>query len=239
MRRTLTMTPWLRAAGWLGVCLLWMAGNGRIVAQSVTTTTVQGTVYLANGTPGAGTVLVSWPAFTTASNQTVAAGNVAVTVGADGFLSVNLAPNAGANPAGLYYTAVFHLSDGTVSTQYWVVPAAATATLASVQAQLMPAAQAVQTVSKAYVDQAIAELQGSLLTASGGTLTGPLTLCCDPTTPLMAADKHYVDEVAAEGISAGGGVIPGPLVAESVNGVFAPETGTGQATLQQTETAAA
>ena len=37
----------------------------------------------------------------------------------------------------------------------------------------MPAAQAVQTVSKAYVDQAIAELAGSLLTANGGTLTGP------------------------------------------------------------------
>jgi hypothetical protein len=65
---------------------------------------------------------------------------------------------SGANPAGLYYTAIFHLADGTVDTQYWVVPAAATATLAAVQAQLMPAAQAVQTVSKAYVDQAIAEL---------------------------------------------------------------------------------
>jgi len=162
-----------------------------------------------------------------------------VSVGLDGFLSVNLAPNAGANPAGLYYTAVFHLSDGTVNTQYWVVPAAATAALSAVQAQLMPAAQAVQTVSKAYVDQAIAELQASLLTSSGGTLTGPLILCCDPTTPLMAADKHYVDEVAAEGLSAGGGVIAGPLTAESVNGVFAPEAGTAQSTLQTTQTAAA
>ena len=209
------------------------------LAQTVTTTTVQGTVYLANGSAGAGTVLVSWPAFTTASGSQVAAGSTVVTVGADGFLSVNLAPNAGANPAGLYYTAVFHLSDGTVSTQYWVVPAAATATLSAVQAQLMPAAEAVQTVSKAYVDQAIAELQASLLTASGGTLTGPLILCCDPTTPLMAADKHYVDEVAAEGFSAGGGTVAGPVVAESLNGVFSPEAGTAQSTLQQTQTAAA
>jgi hypothetical protein len=40
----------------------------------------------------------------------------------------------------------------------------------------MPAAQAVQAVSKAYVDQAIAELTESLLTASGGTLSGPLYL---------------------------------------------------------------
>jgi hypothetical protein len=99
------------------VCLLWMAG-GPMLSQTVTTTTVQGTVYLANGAPGAGTVLVSWPAFTTASSQQVAAGKISVIVGSDGFLSVNLAPNAGANPAGLYYTAVFHLSDGTVNTQY-------------------------------------------------------------------------------------------------------------------------
>jgi hypothetical protein len=210
-----------------------------LLAQTVTTTTVQGTVYLANGAPGSGTVLVSWPAFTTAAGLQVAAGSTVVTVGSDGFLSVNLAPNAGANPAGLYYTAVFHLADGTVSTQYWVVPAAATATLASVQAQLMPAAEAVQTVSKAYVDQAIAELQASLLTASGGTLTGPLILCCDPTTPLMAADKHYVDEAVAGGLSSGGGTVAGPVVAESVNGVYSPEAGTGQSTLQQTQTAAA
>jgi hypothetical protein len=38
MGRTLTMTPWLRAAGWLGICLLWMAGVGLVEAQSVTTT---------------------------------------------------------------------------------------------------------------------------------------------------------------------------------------------------------
>jgi len=156
----------LRAVIWLSGLLLPVG----MWAQSVPTTTVQGTVYLAGGAPGSGTVLVNWPAFTTAANQQVAAGKTVVTVGTDGFLSVNLAANLGANPAGLYYTAVFHLSDGTVDTQYWVVPAAATASLASVQAQLMPAAQAVQTVSKAYVDQAIAELAGSLLTANGGTL---------------------------------------------------------------------
>jgi len=246
MGRTLTMRDGLRGERGLRIC--WMAGTILLAAfvggpaakaQGVTTTTVQGTVYLADGTPGSGTLLVSWPAFTTASNQAVAAGNTVVTIGSDGFLSVNLAPNLGSNPAGLYYTAVFHLSDGTVNTQYWVVPAAASATLASVQAQLMPAAQAVQTVSKAYVDQAIAELAGSLLTANGGTLTGPLTLCCDPTTPLMAADKHYVDEVAAAGLSAGGGVIAGPLNAEATNGVYSPVAGTGQNTLQATQTAAA
>ena len=145
--------------------LLAVGGGGRLEAQTVTTTTVQGTVYLANGAPGSGTLLVSWPAFTTTTNLAVAAGRTTVQIGLDGFVSVNLAPNLGANPAGLYYTAVFHLSDGTVNTEYWVVPAAASASLAQVRAQLMPAAQAVQTVSKAYVDEAIAQLQGSLLTA--------------------------------------------------------------------------
>jgi len=119
------MTGWLRTWDWLRlgrmvwmcVMLCFLCGE-RVEAQGVTTTTVQGTVYLADGTPGSGTVLVSWPAFTTAANSQVAAGNTVVTVGLDGFLSVNLAPNAGANPAGLYYTAVFHLSDGTVNTQY-------------------------------------------------------------------------------------------------------------------------
>ena len=119
------------------------------MAQAVSTTTVQGTVYLANGQPGAGTLVVSWPAFTTAAGQAVAADSTTVTIAPDGFVSVNLAPNLGATPAGEYYTAVFYMSDGTTSTQYWVVPAAAQATLAQVQAQVMPAAQAVQAVSKA------------------------------------------------------------------------------------------
>jgi hypothetical protein len=136
-------------------------------AQTVTTTTVQGTVYLADGTPGAGTVLVSWPAFTTDGNQQVAAGSTVVTVGTDGFLSVNLAPNAGSNPAGLYYTAVFHLADGTVSTQFWVVPAASTATLASVQAKLMPAAQAVQTVKEVRAMRGLGAIQGSVVRDQG------------------------------------------------------------------------
>jgi hypothetical protein len=166
------------------VCLLWMAVWQIAGAQGVGTTTVQGTVYLANGQVGSGSLYLSWPAFTTASGQQVAADNETLTIAPDGFLSVNLAPNAGSTQAGLYYTAVYYLSDGTTSTQYWVVPAAAQATIAQVQAQLMPAAQAVQAVSKAYVDQAIAEAELNQLNFTGGTLTGPLYLAGDPTQPL-------------------------------------------------------
>ncbi len=69
--------------------------------------------------------MVSWPAFTTANGQVVAADSTTVTIAPDGFVSVNLAPNLGATPAGLYYTAVYYMSDGSTSTEYWVVPAAA------------------------------------------------------------------------------------------------------------------
>jgi hypothetical protein len=109
----------LMAAGMLGMTPVRVAN-----AQGLSTTTVQGTVYLANGQAGAGTLVVSWPAFTTATGQAVAADSTTVTIPPDGFLSVNLAPNAGALPAGAYYTAVFYMSDGTVSTQYRRVNAA-------------------------------------------------------------------------------------------------------------------
>ena len=102
----------------LAVCIACMAFAAAALAQAVSTTTVQGTVYLANGSPGSGTLQLSWPAFTTASSQAITAGKVTAAIGADGFVSVNLAPNLGSSPAGLYYTAIYHLSDGTTSTEY-------------------------------------------------------------------------------------------------------------------------
>ncbi len=167
-------------------------------AQAVSTTTVTGTIYLANGAPASGSVQVSWPAFTTAAGQAVAAGRTSTQIGADGFVSLRLAPNLGAMPAGLFYTAVYHLNDGTTSTEYWVVPAAGQATIGQIRAQVMPAAQAVQAVSKAYVDQSINQAVHSQITPSGGTLTGPLYLSEDPSQPNQAATKHYVDQAAAQ-----------------------------------------
>ena len=203
------------------VCSVGMALAAMAMAQAVSTTTVQGTVYLANGQPGAGTLAISWPAFTTAAGQSVAADSMTVNLGPDGFVSVNLAPNVGATPAGQYYTAVYYMSDGTTSTQYWVIPAAAQASLAQVQAQVMPAAQAVQAVSKAYVDQAIAGVSGgSGLSATGGTITGPLYLNGDPTQPLQASDKHYVDTQVATAVPLSGGTVTGPLTAKQLGSLY-------------------
>lgn len=114
----LTTNEWFQACKWFGLCLIAMSLACIAGAQAVTTTTVQGTVYLANGMPSAGTLQLSWPAFTTAGNQAITAGRTTVSIGADGFVSVNLAPNLGSSPAGLFYTAVYHLNDGTTSTEY-------------------------------------------------------------------------------------------------------------------------
>jgi len=239
MGMKLMKDKWLRIRRGIAVCAMAMTLAAIAMAQAVSTTTVQGTVYLANGQPGAGTLLISWPSFTTAAGQAVAADSITVTIGTDGFLSVNLAPNLGATPAGEFYTAVYDMSDGTTNTQYWVVPAAANASLAAVQAKVMPAAQAVQTVSKAYVDEAIAELSASSgLSASGGTLTGPLYLSGDPTQPLQAADKHYVDTQVATAVPLAGGNMTGALTTPAVNGVQAPAIASAQTTLQAAMTAA-
>src|SRR5213593_671077 len=64
-------------------------------AQAPAMTTISDVVYRADGTPAAGTLLISWPAFTTADGKPVAAGTKSVMLGAQGVLSVALAPNTG------------------------------------------------------------------------------------------------------------------------------------------------
>lgn len=231
MEMKLTTNEWLRGAGrqmkqdlvagvLMAVVLLGVALGQAASAQAISTTTVQGTVYLANGQPGAGTVVVSWPSFTTANGQSIVDGRITATIAPDGFLSVNLAANLSSTPAGLYYTAVYYMSDGSSSTQYWVVPAAAQASLAQVQSQVMPAAQAVQAASKAYVDQAIEALGQGVFTLSGGTMTGPLLLNGDPTQTLQAADKHYVDTSVSQAVPLTGGSVTGALTAQQLGAAY-------------------
>jgi hypothetical protein len=222
MRFTNSNPP--RTAKWLVFSLMWLMPGSFMqkpaYAQAITTTTVQGTVYNASGAPASGIVQLSWPAFTTNAGQAVAAGRTTVNIGADGFLTVNLAPNSGAQPAGLYYTAIYHLNDGTTSTEYWTVPATPQATIAQVRAQVMPAAQAVQAVSKTYVDNAIQSLTSGKLASNGGALTGPLYLNGDPTAPTQAADKHYVDGEFAQALPLSGGTATGPLTAPQLGAVY-------------------
>ena len=199
---------------WQGMLLLaalpWLTPARCLAVQ---TTMVKDTVSRADGSPAQGTVLVSWPSFTAADGTTVAAGTTTVTIAPDGTLTLALAPNAGADPQGSYYTAVYHLTDGTVQKEYWVVPQSGTATVSQIRAKVVPAAVAQQTVSRQYVDTSISAAQANFLPLKGGALTGTLALAGDPTSGLQAATKQYVDTHA------------GVVTQATVIGAFHTDTG--------------
>jgi hypothetical protein len=211
-----------------------------------TLTDVVDTIYRADGTEAQGVLVITWPAFVEANGTAVAEGTLDVTLGASGALNVALAPNAGANPPGVYYTVVYQLGPGQVRSEYWVVPTSSPANLATVRAtpgngtaapgaseQYVNTALAgkandsavvhlsqTETISgsktftappnvptpvgtgdvtnKAYVDAAIATVgAGTFVSTAGGAMTGPLTLSGNPTAPLQAAAKQYVDGTVA------------------------------------------
>jgi hypothetical protein len=182
------------------ICLAWILLLPALAAMiapawaqtppAIPTTQVTDTVYRADGTAAAGTVLISWPAFSTATGASVPAGSTSVTIGAAGALSVELAANADSNPMGSYYTVVYHLNDGSVTREYWVVPVSATpVAVSTIRSTVLPASVAMQTVSKAYVDSAIAAA------VAGGspdslTLSGDLTANTIDVTTLNAGTVH-------------------------------------------------
>ena len=195
---------------WISIGVMLGVLTAAAVGQ-VTTTQVADTIYHADGTVATGTVLISWPAFTTGSGQAIASGSTAAVIGTGGALSVQLTPNSGSTPMGSYYTAVFHLDDGSVSREYWVVPVSSTAvTVSSIETTVLPTSVAMQTVSKSYVDTAIAKAIAQPMDTSpyvlkaGDTMTGPLVLPADPVSATQAADKNYVDESIAA-VSGGSG----------------------------------
>ena len=198
----------LTLMGVLGVGMATAAWQG---SGPPATTAVSDTVYRGDGTPAGGTVLISWPAFTTMGGASVPAGNTAVVLGSAGQLQVSLVPNAGSNPMGSYYTVVYHLNDGSTTREYWVIPASGgTVSLQAIKSTVLPASVAMQTVSKAYVDTAIAAASAGAplggttpyVPVGGGAMTGPLVLPADPVSAQQAADKHYVDTQVA---TVGGG----------------------------------
>jgi len=239
----------------LVVLVAMIAGCAGMAAAQVPTTTVSDTVYSANGTPAGGTILVSWNSFATAGGQTIPAGSTSVTIGTGGQVSIALTPNAGASPMGSYYTAIFHLSDGTTSREYWVipvtVPGGGPATIAEIKSQVLPVSVAMQTVSKQYVDDAIAAAATGFpldtspyVQKAGDTMTGPLVLPADPVSANQAADKNYVDEnvaAMAGGLAQKVSLLPpaSQTVAQpsgtsfSINGVSASATFSGSGVTSQ------
>ena len=121
-----------RPMGRLFYCLLLFitASPAWLSAQTPSLTTVSDVVYRADGTTASGTLLISWPQFSTSGGQAVAAGTKSVILGTGGALSVALVPNAGATPAGTFYTVVYQLGD-TVKTEFWTIPTISPTTISA------------------------------------------------------------------------------------------------------------
>ncbi len=186
-------------------------------------TSVIDTVYRADGSEAQGTLIITWPAFVSASGTAVAAGALNVTLGANGTLNVSLATNASATPAGVYYTVVYQLGPGEVRTEYWVVPGSSPATLAQVRTT-PGSGTAGQPVSMQYVNSALtakANDNAVVHLAGAETVTGTKSFSVPPNvpTPVGTGDitnKAYVDAAIAT-VGAGnylptaGGAMTGPL----------------------------
>jgi len=193
-------------------------------AQSPGTTTISDTVYRADGTPAAGTLLIFWPAFTTAGGQAVAAGNTSVTLGAGGALSVALVPNANATPANTVYRVVYQLDDNTTKTEYWIVPTTSPTTIAAVRTTLGSEISAAAPATQQYVnaalagkanDDAVVHLSGSE-TITGAKQFSVSPTLPDPTAASAAATKAYVDSAVTNAgsgsfVSKAGDTMTGPL----------------------------
>ena len=216
------LSCWVLVVVALGLTL--PAFGGAPVPQSgPATTTVADTVYLADGTAARGNLIITWPAFMTASGTAVAAGTASAALGAGGALSVALVPNAGATPAGVYYTVVYQIGSGQVKTEYWVVPTTSPANLATVRTT-PGSSVAGQPVSLQYVnselatkanDSAVVHLNGSE-TISGSKIFATAPSVPAPTSSGQVANKEYVDQTASNVgsgsyLSTAGGTMTGPI----------------------------
>jgi hypothetical protein len=196
-------------------------------AQGPALTTVSDTVYRADGSPAAGTVLISWPSFQTAAGDAGAAGSLSVTIGPLGAFTAQLVPNVGASPAGTYYSVVFQLDDGTVRTEYWAVPATSPTTIGAILtmpgnglSNLAATQQYVNAeVATRALDSAVVHLAGV------ETITGVKQFAVPPALPSPAgatdaANKGYVDAAvgnvgAGSYVSKAGDTMTGPLTLPS------------------------
>ena len=199
-------------------------------AQGPALTTVNGIIYRADGSPAGGTVLISWPSFQTAAGDTVAAGNLAVTIGPAGVFTKQLAPTVGASPAGTYYIVVLQLDDGTVRTEYWAVPTTSPTTISAVLTTPGTGLGNLA-VTQQYVDAAVANraLDATVVHLAGTeTITGTKQFTAPPVLPAPiaasdAANKGYVDTAVANVgsgafVSKAGDTMTGPLVLPSEPG---------------------
>jgi hypothetical protein len=197
-------------------------------AQTPALTTISDTVYRADGTRAGGTLLISWPAFTTADGHAVASGTNSAVLGTGGALSVQLVPNAGATPSGTFYTVVYQLNDGTVKTEYWAVPTTSPTTIAAVRTTPGLSGQPSPLATQQFVntalagkanDSAVVHLNGSETISGTKQFTVAPSLPA-PVQPTDAVNKGYVDNAVTTSGSGSfvikaGDTMTGPLTLPS------------------------
>ena len=168
--------------------------------QAPTLTQILDTVYRADGTPAQGSVLLSWPAFTTAGGQAVTPGSLVVQLDASGGFNASVAPNTGASPVGTYYRATFKLDDGTTDSEYWVVPAVQQTTIGAIRSKLVPANQAAQFLTRDFADSNYMNLTQSQ-TVGGAKTFNSSPAVPTPQNPTDSANKAYVDANSGANLS--------------------------------------
>lgn len=169
------------------------------------TTTISDVIYRADGSTAAGTLLITWPAFTTADNRAVPAGSMSLAIGPFGAINLALVPNQNATPAGTYYKVVMKLNDGTTSEEFWVVPTLSPTTISAIRSQVVPAGVALQVVTRQYVDDQLAtKANGADVVHRTGdeSVDGVKQFTSSPTVPTPTTDpatanKAYVDASVA------------------------------------------
>jgi hypothetical protein len=199
--------------GCVFLALVWQG-----MAQGPALTTVADTVYRADGFPAAGTLLISWSPFTTADGATIAAGNKNVTLGPTGSFTAQLAPNAGATPAGTVYTVTYQLTDGTVKTESWFIATTSPETISQVRTLVGATTPMSQGATQQYVN---AQLATVVHLSGAETITGTKQFTVPPILPTpsqsgQAVNKAYVDSAVTNSgsgnfVQKAGDTMTGPL----------------------------
>ena len=182
-------------------------------------TTIQDTLFNADGSKVHGSVTLSWTGFTASDGTTLATNSVKIKI-VQGLLVVDLVPNENAVPPGTAYKATYLLNNGTRFVEHWVVPESATSvTVSDVRIGQPPPAGTVISISqisglnsaldtKADIDQVNIFTAEQILQRSSAGSTNPLLSFEDETgtfaisfdIPTLTSSSSYTLPVA-DGVS--------------------------------------
>ena len=116
--------------------------------QAIPKTTIQDTLFNADGSKVQGSVTLNWNGFTASDGTTLVTNSVKVKI-VQGVLVVDLVPNENATPAGTTYKATYLFNNGMRSVEHWVVPESATpVTVSDIRIGQLPPAGSVISISQ-------------------------------------------------------------------------------------------